>query len=84
MAAGTAPVDRNSHFRKAKPMGEQQSQKHGVRSEAQKEDEARDARAPIPASSPVSGAFGERKRETPSDQELSLSLDERRRRQENS
>jgi len=55
-----------------------------VRSEAQKEDEARDARAPIPASSPVGGAFGERKRETPSDQELSLSLDERRRRQENS
>ena len=42
-------------------MGEQQSQKHGLRSESQKEEKARDAYKPIPPSNPVSGAFGEKK-----------------------
>jgi len=55
-------------------MGEQQSQKHGLRSAAQKEARARDAYAPIPPSNPVGGAFGERRRETPSDEELSLKI----------
>lgn len=48
-------------------MGEQQSQKRGLRSAAQKEDSARDAYAPIPATTDVGGAFGNRKRDMPSD-----------------
>ena len=59
-------------------MGEQQSQKHGLRSSAQKEARARDAYAPIPPSNPVGGAFGEPKPDTPSDEDLSLSIDEKR------
>lgn len=39
-------------------MGNQQSQKRGLRSESQKEERARDAYAPIPPSNPVRGAFG--------------------------
>jgi len=38
-------------------MGEQQSNKRGVRSEAQKEDAARDAYAELPASAQSAGAF---------------------------
>lgn len=57
-------------------MSEQQSQKEGLRSSAQKEERARDAKAPVPASNPVAGAFGERERPTPTDQETSLDLDE--------
>ena len=57
-------------------MGEQQSQKRGVRSTAQKEDRARDAYAPVPPSNPVGGAFGDRERKTPSDEDVSLSLAE--------
>jgi hypothetical protein len=53
-------------------MGEQQSQKRGVRSEAQKEVRARQSYAPIPPANPVRGAFGERNRDTPTDQDLSL------------
>ena len=53
-------------------MGEQQSQKRGVRSEAQKEVRARQSYAPIPPANPVGGAFGERNRDTPTDQDLSL------------
>ncbi len=67
-------------------MGEQQSQKRGVRSEAQKTERARDGYEPIPPSNPVAGAFGERKRETPNDEDLALSVDERerkRRREQN-
>jgi hypothetical protein len=59
-------------------MSEQQSQKRGVRSEAQKEMRARNGYAPIPPSNAVDGAFGENKRDTPTDEDLSLSLDERR------
>jgi hypothetical protein len=53
-------------------MGDQQSQKRGVRSEAQKEEKARDSYAPIPPSHAVGGAFGERNRDTPTDEEASL------------
>jgi hypothetical protein len=42
-------------------MSDQQSQKRGLRSEAQKEERARAAYEPVPPSNPVSGAFGERK-----------------------
>ena len=50
----------------------EQSQKSGVRSEAQKADRARDGYDPLPASNPVAGAFGEHKRDTPTDQETAL------------
>jgi hypothetical protein len=58
-------------------MSEQQSQKRGVRSEAQKEARARGGYAPIPPSNPVDGASGENKRNTLSDEDLSLSFDEK-------
>ena len=58
-------------------MGEQQSQKRGVRSEAQKEERARAGYSPIPPSNPVGGAFGEHKSETPTDQDISLGVDTR-------
>lgn len=45
-------------------MGEQQSQKRGVRSEAQKEAGTREEYAPTPAISPVAGAFGKENRQT--------------------
>jgi hypothetical protein len=54
-------------------MGEQHSQKHGLKSSAQKEDRARDAYAELPASSRAAGAFGKNRRTTPTDKELSLS-----------
>lgn len=53
-------------------MGEQQSQKSGVRSEAQKNDRARNGYDPLPASNPVAGAFGDRERDTPTDREAQL------------
>ena len=49
-----------------------QSQKSGVRSEAQKADRARDGYAPVPPANPVPGAFGEHKRDTPTDQDTAL------------
>jgi hypothetical protein len=64
-------------------MGEQQSQKRGVRSESQKEAGARDAYAPIPPSSQVPGAFGDHKSNTPSDEEVSLTLEEKARKKRN-
>ena len=54
-------------------MSEQQSQKHGVRSEAQKLDRAREGYEPLPASQPVAGAFGEHTPDRQSDQDLALS-----------
>ena len=63
-------------------MSKQQSQKRGLRSEAQKEDAARDAYEPIPASSQVGGAFGKRDDGALSDEDLSLSLEEKRIREE--
>jgi hypothetical protein len=65
-------------LRKEKLMGEQQSQKRGLRSEAQKEDEARDAYEPLPPANPVGGAFGEHKRDTPTDEDVSLAADTKR------
>ena len=59
-------------------MVQQESQKRGVVSEGQKEAKARDAYAPIPPSNPVGGAFGDKQRDTPTDEELSLSLEEKR------
>jgi hypothetical protein len=67
-------------------MSEQQSQKRGARSEAQKEMRVREGYDPIPPSKAVGGAFGENKRATPTDQDLALSLEEkraRRRREDN-
>ena len=53
-------------------MSEQQSQKTGVRSDAQKNDRARDGYDPIPPSNPVAGAFGDRERDTPTDRDTAL------------
>lgn len=58
-------------------MGEQQSQKTGVRSDAQKQDRAREGYDPQPASQPVAGAFGEHKPDRVSDRDASLDLNTR-------
>jgi hypothetical protein len=58
-------------------MGEQQSQKRGLRSESQKEERTRDAYASIPPANAVGGAFGEHKTDTPSDEEVSLNLEDK-------
>lgn len=55
-----------------------QSQKRGVRSDAQKLDRAREGYDPIPPANPVAGAFGEHKRDTADDQEVSLNKANRR------
>ena len=65
-------------------MSEQQSQKRGIRSEAQKTERAREGYDPLPASQPVAGAFGEHKDDHLSDQDLALSLDERKNREADS
>ena len=54
-------------------MSEQQSHKRGLKSEAQKEDEARDAYAPIASTSPAGGAFANQKERKQTDQDLALS-----------
>lgn len=53
-------------------MSEQQSQKRGLVSEAQKTERARDGYAPIPPSNPVAGAFGEAERNTQTVQDTAL------------
>ncbi|HUS10771.1 MAG TPA: hypothetical protein VMZ30_09920 [Pyrinomonadaceae bacterium] len=53
-------------------MSEQQSQKRGLVSDAQKTERARDGYASIPPSNPVAGAFGEAERNTPTDQDTAL------------
>jgi hypothetical protein len=53
-------------------MSEQQSQKRGARSDAQKTERARDGYAPIPPSNAVAGASGDRDRETQTDQDAAL------------
>lgn len=58
-------------------MSEQQSQKRGIVSDAQKLERAREGYDPLPASQPVAGAFGNHERDTPTDQELALKLDEK-------
>ena len=50
----------------------EQSQKTGIKSDAQKQQRAREGYDPLPASNPVAGAFGEHKRDTPTDQEAAL------------
>jgi hypothetical protein len=60
-------------------MAQQESQKRGLVSEGQKEEKARDAYAPVPPSNPVGGAFGRKRRDTQTDEELSLSIEEKRR-----
>ena len=64
-------------------MSEQQSQKRGLRSEAQKEYEAReDPYDPKPSSNAVGGAFGNREKERQSDQELALTQEQKRTREQ--
>jgi hypothetical protein len=63
-------------------MSEQQSQKQGLRSSAQKEERARDAYASLPASNEVAGAFGEQQPPRETDEDLSLSQNEARVKQE--
>ena len=63
-------------------MSEQQSQKRGVRSEAQKTERAREGYDPIPPSNPVAGAFGDRQSEAATDQDVALRLNEKKMRQE--
>ena len=58
-------------------MGEQQSQKRGVRSEAQKEARGREGYDPLPPSNEVGGALAGNRRDSQTDEDLSLSLDER-------
>ena len=53
-------------------MSDQQSQKTGIRSDAQKQDRARDGYDPIPPSNPVAGAFGDRERDIPTDRDTAL------------
>ena len=64
-------------------MGEQQSQKRGLRSESQKEARARDAYASIPPANPVAGAFGEHKTDVASDEDVSLTLEDKARKKKN-
>ena len=63
-------------------MGEQQSQKRGVRSDAQKLDDAREGYEATGSTSRQDGAFGKQTKEGQSDQDLALAEDEKRRRQE--
>jgi len=62
-------------------MSEQQSQKHGSRSEAQKTERAREGYASVPPSNAVAGAFGER--ETQSDHDVALRHSSKNEREEN-
>ena len=61
---------------------EQQSQKRGLRSDAQKQDRARDGYDPIPPANPVAGAFGEHKPDRVTDQDVSLGVDNREQEEE--
>lgn len=60
-------------------MEEQQSQKTGIRSDAQKQNRAREGYDPIPPAQPVAGAFGEHKPDRTSDQDASLDINTRKR-----
>ncbi|HLM24544.1 MAG TPA: hypothetical protein VK274_05770 [Pyrinomonadaceae bacterium] len=59
-------------------MEEQQSQKTGIRSDAQKQQRAREGYDPIPPAQPVAGAFGEHKPDRTSDQDASLDINTRK------
>jgi hypothetical protein len=58
-------------------MSTQESQKRGIRSEAQKESRVRDGYNPIPPAKPVDGAFGEPAPDSPTDEDVSLRLNEK-------
>ena len=60
-------------------MGEQQSQKRGVKSEAQKETAARDPYNPIPPAKPVAGASGIQQPVRETDEDLSFAISEKER-----
>lgn len=60
-------------------MGEQQSQKRGVRSEALKETAARDPYNPKPPAKPVAGASGTQEPARETDEDLSLAIEKRER-----
>jgi len=53
-------------------MSEQQSQKSGSRSEAQKMDRARAGYDPMAPANEVAGAFGGEERDTPTDRDTAL------------
>ena len=53
-------------------MSEQQSQKSGSRSEAQKLERAAHGKEQIGSTSPDAGACGERERDTPTDRDTAL------------
>ena len=59
-------------------MEEQQSQKRGIRSDAQKTARARKGYEPIPPAQPVAGAFGAPKNETATDQDVALRHNDKR------
>ena len=61
-------------------MSQQQSQKRGVRSEAQKQADARQGYDPRPATSQAGGAFGKQKNHRQSDEDLALSEAEKSKR----
>ncbi len=63
-------------------MSKQQSQKSGKQSTAQKMDSSRHNYDPIPATSKVDGAFGDREPTTQSDVEASMILNEKQARRE--
>jgi hypothetical protein len=62
-------------------MSRQESQKRGIRSDAQKQQRARKGYDPIPPSNEVGGAFGQHEPDRQSDEDLSLSLNEKRARE---
>jgi len=60
-------------------MSEQQSQKRGARSEAQKLDDAREGHEPMGSTSRQDGAFGNQRKAGESDRDLALSEEQRKR-----
>lgn len=63
-------------------MSEQQSQKRGKRSDAQKITTARNDYEPIPPANPVAGASGKQQQQNQTDQDLAYSIDKKRRQDE--
>ena len=63
-------------------MGEQQSQKRGKRSDAQKTATARNDFEAIPPANPVGGASGEQQPQIQTDQDLALLREQKRRQAE--
>jgi len=57
---------------------EQQSQKRGIKSDAQKQQRAREGYDPIPPSNEVAGAFGEHRPDQTTDQDASLDINTRK------